>query len=122
MTAKNAVPDGCYKEAGKGRKQCSNPECGLYIGARVGVCPSCSTPQESKGKARADKVERIPLVGTGTDFAGAVKALTSAGGIKGLKMHISRVESVADSVDALKGFGGLTNAKAFLIALEGHKD
>jgi hypothetical protein len=122
MNAKVAIPEGCYKEAGKGRKQCSNPDCGLYIGARVGVCPACDTPQESKGKGRVKEIEKPIVLGNAADFAGAVKALTSVGGLKGLKLHISRVEAVEDSVDALKGFGGLVNAKAFLIALEGHHD
>ncbi len=121
MTAKekDKVPEGCYEEEGKGRKLCSNSECGWYIGARQSTCPACGTDQPSKGKGKSPGIPLLPTSG-GLEFAGAVKALTQAGGLKGLKMHISRVESVQDSMDALHGFGGLVNAKAFLIALEGH--
>lgn len=81
--------------------------------------PTYAKIKSEMGLTRPRK-DKSPAPAMDQNLMGAVEALAHVGGLKGLKLHIQRVENVQDSIEALKGFGGVVNAKAFLIAIEGH--
>lgn len=53
-----------YTTGGRGKKQCQNSDCGVYVGVRNKVCPVCETPFVKKSPLKANAEPTVELVET----------------------------------------------------------
>lgn len=87
---KRKTPLKVYKKGGRGRKQCKNLECLVYVGAKTKVCPNCNysffqdkSPKKEPEKKKVslppkvEYAEKKITVKTAKDFAHIV--ITPAG-------------------------------------------
>jgi adenine-specific DNA methylase len=102
MTAKKAEKK-WYDEKGPGRKECPNPDCKVYVGAKSVKCPKCGAaiPKKTESQPTTKKGKTQPKDGFGVldEF---ITRLEAVGGLKKVKTLIEQRRVINEQLQGLE--------------------